>query len=363
MTLFADVRPGWRRTYPALNLIRLVAALMVYFAHCWQLTGRLESWNAFLGRFAVDVFFIVSGFLIAKSWETCANPRRYAINRVLRVFPALAMVVLFSTFVLGPSFTDISQRHYFSDPLTYRYLLSTALIIQYRLPGVFTHNPQSHDVNDPLWTLPYEAGLYVLIAVIGVISRPGLRFTILAAYVLLLALNLVDAANWFSFGRYVVRMDALEFAAYFFAGATVWVFRKNFVFRWYLTAVAILILAFRSELGCDGVIWFIALPYAVLWLGLRDAPSWGIFRHLQRNDYSYGTYIWGMPIQQAVVAIIGPASLFSNLVLALVVVAAAAYLSWHLLEKHCLALKSSLFERSANTAADITAASAAVESP
>lgn len=211
---------------------------------------------------------------------------------------------------------------------------------QYELPGVFTHNPHGASVNNPLWTLPYEAGLYVFIAMTGLFFGRSLRLAVLAIYLALLMLNLIDAANWSGGSHYRLSMNVLEFAAYFLAGSVVWTFRTGFVFRWYLALAALLVLIFRAEIGCDAVIWFMALPYIVLWLGLRDLPHWRWVQHFRRNDYSYGLYIWGSPAQQSIVALIGPASLLANFMLPAMLVGLAACLSWHCVEKRCLALKS-----------------------
>jgi peptidoglycan/LPS O-acetylase OafA/YrhL len=63
------------------NLVRLVLSLLVIFSHSFELIDgnrtrepltMLFGTNSF-GEFAVDCFFIVSGFLITKSWVD--NPR------------------------------------------------------------------------------------------------------------------------------------------------------------------------------------------------------------------------------------------------------------------------------------------------
>lgn len=54
-----------------------------------------------IGRYAVDVFFIVSGFLVTRSVLTQPTLVSYATARVLRLFPALIVVCIFLAFVLG----------------------------------------------------------------------------------------------------------------------------------------------------------------------------------------------------------------------------------------------------------------------
>ena len=68
-TTIAEAWAGGRNNF---NLIRLVAAWMVIYGHAWAITGtaggdaiaRLTHIK-FAGAVAVDMFFVISGFLIA----------------------------------------------------------------------------------------------------------------------------------------------------------------------------------------------------------------------------------------------------------------------------------------------------------
>jgi peptidoglycan/LPS O-acetylase OafA/YrhL len=73
---------------------------------------------------------------------------------------------------------------------------------------------------------------------------------------------------------------------------------------------------------------------------------------LQSGDYSYGIYLYGFPVTQAMVASL--AILHKNFALAgpLVLLATFAFaaLSWHGIEKHCLKLKRYIAPKSAKIA-------------
>jgi len=79
------------------DAIRLVAALLVLFGHAYALTGMptdpISSLVAlgFIGTLAVAVFFVLSGFLIARSVER-STLSSYLAARMLRIIPALALV-------------------------------------------------------------------------------------------------------------------------------------------------------------------------------------------------------------------------------------------------------------------------------
>jgi peptidoglycan/LPS O-acetylase OafA/YrhL len=55
-----------------------------------------------LGGFAVDFFFIISGYLIAGSYLNSLNARGFVRNRLLRVYPAFGFMFLVQLLFLGP---------------------------------------------------------------------------------------------------------------------------------------------------------------------------------------------------------------------------------------------------------------------
>lgn len=56
------------------------------------------------------------------------------------------------------------------------------------------------------------------------------------------------------------------------------------------------------------------------------------------GDYSYGTYIFAFPLQQLVMLLKPSASVLELTVLAAVGTLVLAMMSWHLIEKPCMAL-------------------------
>ena len=88
-----------RPTSLYLDLMRPIAALVVMLSHVSQTTltdGQMEVF-AYTGTEAVDVFFVLSGFVIA---HVCATReggwRDYAISRATRIY-SVAMPALLLT--------------------------------------------------------------------------------------------------------------------------------------------------------------------------------------------------------------------------------------------------------------------------
>ena len=104
------------------NLIRFIAASAVLVDHCFALVAPEKAAAApidfealEIGRYAVDVFFVVSGFLVTRSVLTQPTLVNYAAARVLRLFPALIVVCIFTAFLLGPVVTLASWASYFAE--------------------------------------------------------------------------------------------------------------------------------------------------------------------------------------------------------------------------------------------------------
>lgn len=89
---------------PALDGLRAVAVLLVFLEHAFPKIG-------FPGSIGVDVFFVISGFLITRiiltqHASTSFSLKHFYLNRLVRLYPALlAMVVFFGAtwFTLGLS--------------------------------------------------------------------------------------------------------------------------------------------------------------------------------------------------------------------------------------------------------------------
>ena len=59
-------------------------------------------------------FFAISGFLVAGSLAHSASLAEFMALRLLRIMPALIVVVLATALLLGPLLTTLSVREYFS---------------------------------------------------------------------------------------------------------------------------------------------------------------------------------------------------------------------------------------------------------
>ena len=86
--------------------LRLIFASAVIFSHSPNiLTGKVSLEPHFgqvtIGSLAVDGFFLVSGYLITKSFDRDNSVTDYFSKRILRIYPAFLFNMAIGLFLLG----------------------------------------------------------------------------------------------------------------------------------------------------------------------------------------------------------------------------------------------------------------------
>ncbi len=75
------------------DALRLVAASMVIFGHSYPLTGHVASFGLLANgvhAIGVKIFFVISGYLITRSWQSDPHLGRFWLKRALRIDAGLA---------------------------------------------------------------------------------------------------------------------------------------------------------------------------------------------------------------------------------------------------------------------------------
>jgi len=324
------------------DFLRFFAATLVLLVHSYPLTGNrpdepIERLTGYEngGEFAVAVFFVISGFLITSSWLNSSSASSFLIKRALRVFPALTLAVLLSTFIIGPLVTDRSIAEYLASPLTWTYLQNILLMTRFELPGVFSQNIYPNVVNGSLWTLPLEVLMYLGVLILGLtrLLKPRLIFLPIAGlafgYFWLLGRLGIDSffvVNFFKLGLM------------YFIGAAIYLYRDALPWRGWIAAVLAGALAMTFHTDAGPIVYVVALPYLVICLAYAPIPL--IARFGKHGDFSYGMYIYAFPFQQLTVYLLGPEiGVFGLTVISLAPTLLLAVLSWHLVEAPAMKLK------------------------
>ena len=312
------------------DILRLGAALAVLASHSFQLSygnyrlepvWRIGSHQATLGRVAVIVFFIVSGYLITGSYSRRPHPMRFVAARALRLLPGLAAMLALLTLAAGPLLTTAPIADYFAAvPAFFAGNLSVFGFID-TLPGVFETNPLQHIVNGSLWTLVYEVECYGAVLLLGMVGCLN-RWTVLAVYAALMT------ASKMWLGGVLV-----EFGSYFAAGAVMHLWAVP-LRRWAAIGCVALLAATLATTGFR-IAAATAGAYLVVYLAMAPRPV----RVPGNVDLSYGAYIYAFPVQQATTLLLGAAaSWWLNIAISLPIVLALAWASWRWVEAPSLGL-------------------------
>src|SRR4051795_3827832 len=112
----------------SLNFLRLLFAVSVVLYHSIGLRGaRTSGADRFhLGTIGVDFFFVVSGYLITRSWVRKPQLGRFAWHRFLRIMPGYWGCIAFITLVAGPigwAYANRDVGHYWTNSAPWLYLL------------------------------------------------------------------------------------------------------------------------------------------------------------------------------------------------------------------------------------------------
>ena len=332
-----------------LTALRWFAAGLVLYGHAFVFLGLPEplflQWVP-MGPLGVYIFFAISGYLVAQSWERDPHVLRFLAKRALRIFPGLAVCTLLSVLVLGPLLTTLDAGTYWRNEHTRGYLTNMVLYITYHLPGVFANNRLPHAVNGSLWSLPVEFFMYLLLALLGLLAAVfkavSNRLMAWAVGVMALVFMLLAAlwAGTTTEALVIYRTDLRQVpmcGVYFLVGASLFCFKLT---KYFTLSNVLLALVLWLCLGVQPH-WFamaawVVLPFVVLAFGLARQP-WLVRMHAR--DYSYGIYIYAFPVQQTLVSFWPQMPLTAYLLSTLVITAALAALSWHFVEKPALKLK------------------------
>jgi peptidoglycan/LPS O-acetylase OafA/YrhL len=322
-------------------LLRHIAAALLIYSHSYALAGVAGGSDLIArllpgfygGKVAVLLFFAISGFLVTNSYLRRPQLQRFVAARVLRIYPAYVVCLIVTVVVVGLFFTRLTASAYFTDPATSRYLLHNLGLsgLQYTLPGAFEGSrAYPRVVNGSLWSLALEARLYLYLAVLALLQVfRWRRFAAAAAAVFVIAsawlwpelapdtegkraLTVVFAAA--AGAACVAEYVPVSTRLFALLGMATWLLRDS-ALAYGLTVAAI------AYFSC----WF---AYRVPALPLRFP-----------GDYSYGLFLYGFPVQQALAALYPSLSPDSLTALALPVALLCAIASWHGIERLALSLK------------------------
>ena len=344
---------------PALDSLRAIAVLLVLGTHLWAVFpfGPFDDRWTRSGFLGVDLFFVLSGFLITSLLlEEHADTgrirvRRFYLRRALRLVPAL--VLFFAVYLAYSAANDwppFGRRDFAFDSLEATFL--------YYMNWRVLWNPLGAADLTAFWSLSIEEQFYLVwpVALLGLlwcVRKGGSAVWLVAAAALAVtAWRAVAFRRWGWEAAYLrtdTRIDGLLWGA-----LTALLYASGRLPRrlpaWTPAAVGalwiVLLVAVRADRGFAyaGGITLWVLSSAVLIVHLANDPGRFTRGPLASASQaigrvSYAAYLWQLPVLRAVERWGEDWSLTARVVGALALLAACTVGSWYLVERPFLQLK------------------------
>lgn len=217
--------------YEELDALRGIAALFVVFFHFTM--GRAE-FNTFfkLGTTGVDLFFIISGFVIFMSLQKISKGSDFVINRISRLYPAYWAAVSFTFLIL---FSYALYKG--GQNLIYLNLKFIGNLTMFQL---YLRIP---DLDGPYWTLIIEMLFYI--SILFLFKLKWLKF--LNTIGIILCSTIVLTTHFFFDIQLVKRillwMPLFQFLPLFFVGTVFYKIKtqkKNLIFNYLIVIFCLL---------------------------------------------------------------------------------------------------------------------------
>jgi peptidoglycan/LPS O-acetylase OafA/YrhL len=359
------------RYQPALDGLRALSIVAVLLHHD---NSRLRG-----GYLGVNVFFVLSGFLITsllfEEWRRQGriDLRRFYLRRALRLFPALAaLFVVCTTFALAFPRAPQSAQVMRGVGYSLLYVSNWAVIRDRALLGPLVHT----------WSLAVEEQFYVLwpLCLLGLLRMTGGRRSLS----LLIAGLAITAALWrgalFVAGstewRLYVGTDSCADSLLIGCAVAVAMTHRDLpkmlggprAARWLAVLAAIFIVSLMISTPLEwrgyylGGFLGVAIAAATILVALLSSPDWWVTRVLCLppvvwiGRLSYSLYLWHLPIYNVVKSEKLGLGHLDILILRLSLSFVTAIGSYYLIERPFLRLKTRMTSTNA-AAPDISVVS------
>lgn len=351
------------------DLIRLFAASQVMINHGLHHLGLLDTTLSTFSRVfnflpGVPIFFFISGFLVSASYARSRTWRSYALNRSLRIFPALwlctALAILVVWLVGYFDGRAVPGKEFIA------WVLGQISVVQFYNPG-FMRDFGVGALNGSLWTISVELQFYVMVPILFLLF-PRKGWALWAVFAVFVAINLVFAQYLLPVHKehILLQLFSVTFAPWFamfmlgHIAHRYWEVIERLVTGQFLTWLAIYAILVALGIWLENladiestntrlsgnritILWF--LPLSGLVLAAAFTKPTLAYRLTRDNDISYGIYIWHMPIINLWLYLAAPKT-WVALFTVFAIVSITAYLSWRIFEAPALKLKhATLFRR------------------
>ncbi|MGE4457333.1 MAG: acyltransferase family protein [Arcobacteraceae bacterium] len=326
------------------DVLRLILAALVYFAHWNVLTDQSVSYTVFhLSTYAVHMFFIVSGFLIFWSFDADQNKKHFYIKRFFRIFPLYAFLIILQTlFFIGFSDGNIFE--------IVKYFLVNVFFLNFLSPSVGTtlSSLEVNAINGSLWTLKNEVVFYLIVPLLFIFYKKFGKTIFLIFYILsVVYMFLIDyIATLEIVSRHHANILLFQFPAQvrlFMVGILLYILFDKFNKK-NIYLLAIISLGLMVFLKDNTYFYYILYPLCV---GFVMIFLVYFVKNIKVNfDFSYSLYILHFPvIQLALYFGINPTNPVVSFVVLFVVILILSYFSEKYIEKRFIRIGKEIVKK------------------
>lgn len=283
-------------------LLHTIGAVFVIVGHMYVLMGCAPPnfMGVELHTLGVELLFVVSGYLVTNS---LLHRKQTAVGfyrkRLFRLYPSLIFCLLI-TIGLCWFITAEKSIEYWRG--AWSYLWHNVLLYPvFYLPGVFTEAFVPNSVNGSLWTLPIEVACYLLLPVVlrnrkYSLHIVGLLYAVLSG----VAIYLEKTGNvWHAVYWGTDWLTAIRLMAFFMSGVMAAKLKATTKKEYFKSNWALIILLLMGTWSAKiPALRYILLPYIVIAIALSSPVKSDFFN---KNEYTYGLYLFAFPIQQTVI--------------------------------------------------------------
>ena len=336
--LKSDDRGSIKLYENSLDFIGILAALDVMIAHTSVYVmgngsgASIPFWKIIAPGPAVVVFFSISGFLTMASFEHSKNIIKYYIKRVVRIYPALLVAIILPIIIYALSgLVEIEPINFFK------------FIIKKLITGRGSgYNPEGAIGNGSLWTVFIQIQFYILTPLLFYfINRVKKKFHIWIVFALIV-LNLASPTMSIilpSVLNNLYQNNCIPYLYMYVLGSILYIDRDVIIplltEKRVLICLSGLYILWHWVLGADFWIkWTYINPISgvivsILCIGFGFALG----THRAKIDFSYGLFLWHLPIMDILHTVIGIKYSLNMLILTWLISIIMAILSYVLIER------------------------------
>ncbi len=287
-----------QQPYHTLDGIRGIAATIVMTRHLPDMFGQFIFPRCYL---AVDLFFVLSGFVIANAYSqrllSGMGFAEFMRIRFIRFYPFYLLAFIFAVIALLMEINMADAREW--TVTGFAFAIGAGLLL---LPAPYSPGLALYPLNLPCWSLGFELAVNALYALI----HRRLTTTVLLGLIALSGLGVLRYALYYDGMNYGDGWDGIiaggaRVCFSFFAGVLVWRFRGD---RRTHTPGAVLIgltvatilLAQVGPMPFD-IIMVLGVFPALVWAAARIEPGKAVAPlYINLGLASYGVYVVHTPV-------------------------------------------------------------------